>query len=144
MESDKVEIFFEDTQSISIDQQSLITWIETVCSLEKHKLEHLSIIICSDKYLLALNQEHLSHDYFTDIITFDLSEKATLVEGELYISIDRVRDNASSLSVTSSEELHRVIIHGVLHLLGYQDKTEDDQKIMRSKEDASLSLRSEI
>ena len=91
-----------------------------------------------------MNRDHLGHDYYPDIITFDLSDEAASVEGELYISIDRIRDNASTLSVRETDELHRVIIHGVLHLIGYDDKTEKQQKIMRSKEDASLSLRSAI
>lgn len=140
MENPKVDLFFENTEELSLDVSSLTTWIEKVCSLENHQLAELSIIICSDEYLLQLNREHLDHNYYTDIITFDLSEQPKVVEGELYISIDRVSDNASNLGIRTHEELHRVIIHGVLHLLGYRDKTEDEQKIMRSKEDASLSL----
>lgn len=144
MEDEVVEVFFEDTASLAIDKLQLTSWINSVCSKEDHALEHLSIIICSDEFLLNMNRDHLNHDYYTDIITFDLSEESDLIEGELYISIDRIRENASTLSISEIDELHRVIIHGVLHLIGYTDKTEKEKKIMRSKEDASLSLRSEI
>lgn len=144
MEEEKIEVFFVDTASLDLDATHLEKWITTVCSNENHTLENLSIVICSDDFLLSMNRDHLDHDYYTDIITFDLSEDPTSVEGELYISIDRIRDNASILSVTETNELDRVIIHGVLHLIGYNDKTEKQQKIMRSKEDASLSLRLEI
>lgn len=87
-----------------------------------------------------MNRSYLSHDYYTDIITFDISEESQVIEGELYISLDRVRENADAVSASFESELHRVLIHGVLHLIGYLDKSDSDQKIMRSKEDAYLSL----
>lgn len=87
-----------------------------------------------------MNRSYLSHDYYTDIITFDISEESQVIEGELYISLDRVRENADAVSASFESELHRVLIHGVLHLMGYLDKSDSDQKIMRSKEDAYLSL----
>ncbi|MFZ9044410.1 MAG: rRNA maturation RNase YbeY [Cyclobacteriaceae bacterium] len=144
MKEEKIHVFFEGLESFRIETILLESWIGTVCSNENHTLKNLSIIICTDEFLINMNRDHLDHDYYTDIITFDLSEEPTSIEGELYISLDRIRDNAKKLSVSESKELHRVIIHGVFHLIGYNDKTEQQQKIMRSKEDASLSLRSEI
>jgi probable rRNA maturation factor len=95
----------------------------------------LDFIFCDDEYLLAINREFLNHDYYTDIITFDLSTDVNRLSGEIYISVDRVRENAAELSVNSRQELLRVIFHGVLHLLGHKDKTKADQKGMRLQED---------
>lgn len=100
----------------------------------------LSFIFCSDEYLLELNRTHLDHDYYTDIITFDYSEGDEL-SGDLYISIDRVRDNAKQLKLSPQDELHRVMIHGVLHLAGYGDKSSKEADIMRAQEDNCLTLR---
>lgn len=101
----------------------------------------LNYIFCSDDYLLEVNRQFLKHDYYTDIITFDLAKSKTgPLEGEIYISIDRVKDNAHTLGTTIKQELHRVIFHGVLHLCGYKDKTKTDQQAMRSKEDEWLAL----
>ena len=99
----------------------------------------LSYIFCADEYLLQVNRDFLKHDYYTDIISFDLSKDNKLVDGEIYISIDRVRDNATELGLSFSEELHRVIFHGALHLCGFKDKLPKDIKLMRSKEDHYLS-----
>lgn len=101
----------------------------------------INVIFCSDQYLLQLNKGYLKHDYFTDILTFDLSEGAGPLEGDLFISIPRIRENAKLLKVDFSQELHRVIVHGVLHLMGYSDKKSADKARMREKEDAYLSLR---
>lgn len=100
----------------------------------------MAIIFCSDDYLLDLNRTHLQHDYYTDIITFDDSTPEGL-QGELYISLDRVRENASQFSPSFLEELHRVMVHGLLHLCGYQDKTALQEKAMRQAENAMLLLR---
>jgi rRNA maturation RNase YbeY len=105
---------------------------------EKTKLEQLRYIFCSDEYLLQINKEHLNHNYYTDIITFDLSEKGTGTIGEIYISIDRVRDNAQNYEVPFKHELLRVIFHGALHLCGYKDKSNKDQQLMRKAEDKYL------
>ena len=105
---------------------------------ENRELHSLNYIFCSDKDLLKLNIEYLKHDYFTDIITFDLSENSA-VTGEFYISIDRVKENAEELNLTFSQELHRVIFHGALHLCGYRDKTPKEQRLMRKKEDEYLN-----
>jgi probable rRNA maturation factor len=116
-------------------------WIQKVVALEKKKLEHLNYIFCSDEYLLTINQQYLQHHSLTDIITFDHTEKKGLIEGDIFISVERVRANAKELQQTIDSELHRVIIHGVLHLLGYSDKSQSDKLRMRKKEDAYLSLR---
>jgi probable rRNA maturation factor len=105
---------------------------------EKTRLEQLQYIFCSDEYLLEINKQHLNHNYYTDIITFDLSETPDAVTGEIYISIDRVKDNAQTYKASFKQELLRVIFHGALHLCGYKDKTEKDQILMRKAEDKYL------
>jgi rRNA maturation RNase YbeY len=105
----------------------------------KRKIDHLSIIFCGDAYLLEINKQYLQHDFYTDIITFDLSEKRGLINAEIYISIDRVKDNAYKLHTSFNQEIHRVIFHGLLHLLGYKDKSVRDQKAMRLAEEELLS-----
>jgi len=99
----------------------------------------LSYIFCSDKYLLSINQKYLNHNTFTDIVTFDLAESAE-IDGEIYISVGRVKENAVKYEVDFEEELRRVIIHGLLHLIGYKDKTASQKVQMRKKEQACLSL----
>lgn len=107
---------------------------------EGKQLESLSIVFCSDDFLLALNQQFLQHDYYTDILTFTMSERNAPIAGELYISVDRVRENALLLGVPVMQELRRVIFHGALHLCGYKDKLKKDQVIIRQKEDRYLLL----
>lgn len=116
---------------------TLKAFIEQRFKKEGVKLRSLHFIFCSDDYLLEVNRQFLQHDYYTDIITFNLaSDKA--VEAEVYISIDRVRENATKYATSFKEELHRVIFHGVLHLCGYKDKTRNQEKEMRRKESAYL------
>ncbi len=100
--------------------------------------ESLTFIFCTDEYLLEINRSYLKHDYYTDIITFDLSENISSCIGELYISIDRVKDNANTHAADTNTELHRVIFHGILHLCGYGDKSEQEIVIMRRKENYYL------
>jgi probable rRNA maturation factor len=131
--------FFFLQQNISLSQRtSLKIFIKGIFKKERKSLEDLTYIFCSDDYLLEINKSHLKHNYYTDIITFDLSETTEGITGEIYISIDRVRDNATTLGVTIKEELHRVIFHGALHLCGYKDKTPKDAKQMRAAEDRCL------
>jgi rRNA maturation RNase YbeY len=106
-------------------------------SFEKEAKKKLSIsyVFCSDEYLLGINKSFLQHDYYTDIITFPLSETDKKVESEIYISIDRIRENATKLKVPFEHELHRVIFHGVLHLIGYKDKTKEQKDLMRKAEE---------
>ena len=104
-------------------------------------INSLNIIFCDDTYLLSINNQFLNHDFYTDIITFDLgSKKSDPIQGEIYISPERVKDNASKLETSFIEELHRVVFHGLLHLLGYRDKLKKDQLTMRSMEDKLLML----
>lgn len=115
-------------------------WLHQCIEHYGKTIGELSFIFCSDKYLLELNRTHLAHDYYTDIITFDYNQ-GDVLSGDLYLSIDRIRDNAKSLKLSSNEELHRVMIHGVLHLIGFGDKTPDQAKTMRAQEDYCLTLR---
>ena len=116
-------------------------WIRETIEEEGQLPGQISVVFCSDAYLLEMNRTYLQHDYFTDIITFDYCEaerSGRRVSGDLFISVDTVRANARELGTAFEDELHRVIIHGVLHLLGYEDKSIDNQRIMRSKEDYYL------
>ena len=115
-------------------------WIRVVAESEKSKLAFINFIFCSDKYLKRINLEYLAHDTFTDIITFDYGDSSE-IQGDIFISIERVRENAQKFEVDFDNELHRVMVHGVLHLLGYADKTKAAKSLMRKKEDAYLSLR---
>ena len=120
------------------NRAKLKKFIEASFRKEKKKLQSLNFIFCTDQDLLQINQEYLKHNYYTDIITFELSEKDKPVEGEVYISVDRVRDNSQRLKESNHKELHRVIFHGVLHLCGYKDKNVKQVKEMREKEDDLL------
>ena len=123
------------------NRRPLKLFINQLFKKEGKVLHSLNIIFCSDEYLLEINKQHLQHNFYTDIITFDLSEKdSQFIVGELYISIDRVKENASSLYINFSTELLRVIFHGALHLCGFKDKTKTDIKKMRNKEDDYLRL----
>ena len=113
--------------------------VVSIFKKEKKELERIDYVFCSDEYLLKINQDFLQHDYYTDIITFDLSESTSVI-GEIYISLDRVTDNAELNKVDFTEEFARVLFHGALHLCGYQDKKKSEIKTMRSKEDHYLTL----
>lgn len=133
--------FFFLQHNIGLTKRSALKqFIQDIFKREKKALTNLSYIFCSDDYLLEINKAHLKHNYYTDIITFDLSEHQGQTTGEIYISIDRVRDNAASLGVSIKEELHRVIFHGALHLCGYKDKTAKDKGDMRVAEDKCLQM----
>jgi len=141
MSEELIQVHNEDVEFEYPSLQHLRKWIEACVTLEGKKLGPVNIILCSDDYLLEYNKTYLDHDYYTDIITFEY--EADPVEGDLYISLDRVKDNAASRDLALQDELDRVIIHGVLHLTGYKDKSEKDQKEMRQKEDQYLSIRGE-
>ena len=133
--------FHQQTTCTLKDRNKLKSFIFKLFKKEGKELETLDIIFCTDEYLLQINKDHLAHDYYTDIITFDLSpSKETATVGELYISIDRVKDNAKTHAVSFTNELHRVIFHGSLHLCGYKDKKKDDISVMRKMEEKYLSL----
>ena len=122
------------------DRDRLKRFLVSLFKKENTKLGHLKYIFCSDAYLLNINRQHLKHDYYTDIITFNLSDDPSVVEGEVYISIDRVRDNARTENTSFKEEVHRVILHGALHLCGYNDKSPADIKKMRNAENKYLGI----
>jgi rRNA maturation RNase YbeY len=109
-------------------------WLNEVATQEGKKILELSYVFCSDDYLLQINQEYLNHDTLTDIVTFDNSEDPKKIEGDIFISIDRVKENGEKLG-TSKTELERVMVHGLLHLLGYKDKKKEDKAVMTEKED---------
>ncbi len=133
--------FFFESPVILRDRNKLRSFIIRLFSREKKKLQSLNYIFCSDKQLLEINKTYLQHDYYTDIITFDLSAaRQAPRQAEIYISVDRVRENAEELGVSFKTELHRVIFHGVLHLCGYKDKTPQQAKEMRKKEEQALAL----
>lgn len=134
--------FFEEDILFKLKNKTKVKqWIKSTIEIEGYSLKELNYIFCSDQYLLQINQQYLDHDTFTDIVTFDNSEKKGVIEGDIFISIDRIRENAIKFNSGEVNELHRVIIHGALHLLGYQDKKAESKKIMTGKEDHYLSLR---
>lgn len=135
------KIFFhsEDTPFELLKTDRISQWIEQVILQENHQLNQLNFIFCSDKYLLQINLSYLKHDTFTDIITFPYAEPP-LVEGDIFLSVDRVTENAQTFEVSFEEELYRVLIHGVLHLCGYLDKTDEQKKLMREKENEAIKL----
>jgi rRNA maturation RNase YbeY len=135
-----IHFFYEDISFKVKNSRKLKTWISNVVTKEKSTIKEVNYIFCSDSYLLTLNQDYLNHNTYTDIITFDNAEADKNLEGDIFISIDRVKDNASGFKVSFEQELHRVMIHGVLHLLGYKDKTSSQKSLMRKKEEACLSL----
>ncbi len=141
MKEETIFFFKEDTQYQLRQRAEIRTWLNTIAKKETYSILELNYIFCSDEYLLQMNRDFLDHDYYTDIITFDNSEVKGKIEGDIFISIDRVKDNAQIQHSTIKDELHRVLAHGLLHLTGYKDKTTKEKEIMRRKEDASLSLR---
>ncbi len=122
------------------NQRKLSRWINEVIAQHANFSGELSYILCSDNKILEINKNHLDHDYYTDIITFNLSNSQKVIRGEIYISLERVEENAKKMNQTIENELNRVLIHGVLHLMGYQDHTEEERSEMRTKEDYCLSL----
>jgi probable rRNA maturation factor len=134
----KVEIFYEDIRPVKIRKKHIISSINNLINKELKLLGDVVIILCSDKYLLNMNIEYLQHNYYTDIITFNYVE-GILISGDLFISIERVKENSIEFKSIWIKELYRVIFHGVLHLIGYNDKTADEKKLMREKEDLYLS-----
>ena len=135
-----VQFFYEDIDFTLENPSQIINWLTDTVTTEKHEMQCINYIFCSDEHLLNINTQFLNHDFYTDIITFDNSESHDIIEGDIFISIDRVEDNALTNQVSFANELNRVIIHGVLHLLGYNDKSKEEQKEMREKENAYLSL----
>ncbi len=136
-----IAFFPEDISFTLPHPRKTSQWIKLVIKREKKDLTHLNFIFCSDERLLIINQQYLRHKTLTDIITFNNAEDNGTLEGDIFISVERVQANSSELKTDFDEELHRVIIHGVLHLIGYSDKSPKQKSEMRKKEDAYLSLR---
>ena len=141
-EAPGIEFMVEDVPDFELSEaEGILGWIGRVAQVHEHRITQLTYIFCSDDYLHQMNIEYLDHDTLTDVITFDNSDDADIIEGDVFISVDRVRENAHDLGISFRDELHRVMIHGVLHLLGYQDKDLLSQTSMRAREDYCLTLR---
>ena len=131
--------FNYETEFTLDDEEAIGNWISDVIKSEDKKEGEINYIFCDDEYLLQINQEHLQHDYYTDIISFDYSV-GNEINGDMFISVERVKENAVDFNVSFDEELKRVIVHGVLHYCGYKDKSEEDELLMRSKEDEKIAM----
>lgn len=129
----------EDVTAPKLQKRKITSWIKETIHLEGKVSGEISFIFCSDNYLLEVNKKYLNHNYFTDIITFDYVEN-DIISGDIFISCDRVKENAKEFDKTFENELSRIIIHGVLHLLGYKDKNKKDKLLMTQKEDFYLAL----
>jgi len=137
---DNISFSYEEVDFRMENTNTLSQWLKSVIKIEGYRLKQITYIFCSDDYLLGVNKEYLDHDFFTDIITFDQSDDRKLIEADIFISVDRVRENAATNNEQFDHELRRVMIHGVLHLMGYNDKTSEQERQMRKKEDTCLSL----
>lgn len=134
-----ISYYFEETDFVFKGKAKNNAWLRLVAESEIRRIGNISIIFCSDNYILDINRKYLEHDYFTDIITFDYCEGDRL-SGDLFISVDSVRENAVEYKTEFRDELNRVMVHGILHLIGYDDYTDEDIAVMRSKENYYLSL----
>ncbi len=133
--------FFYEAASYTFRSVSLIkNWIFSICLNEKKVCSLVNIILCNDAYLLELNKKYLNHDYLTDILTFASNESSTEISGDIYISVEMAFKNAKTFKVREDREIERLIVHGILHLLGYLDESKEDRLLMTSKEDYYLSL----
>lgn len=136
-----INFFIEEVKYKLNNKLILKKWIKESIKAEGYVLDELNFILCSDDYLLKINQEYLNHDTYTDVITFDNSEVLRTITGDIFISIDRILDNALKYGHQTADELHRVMIHGTLHLLGYKDKGKSAKELMTNKEDHYLATR---
>jgi len=134
----KINFYNKDVKLRLNNKTQLKNWIKDCAINESKTVGEICVVFCSDEHILEMNKEHLNHDYYTDIITFNYNAEDT-ISGDLFISIDTVKDNAKALNISFEKELFRVIIHGVLHLIGYNDKTRTQEKEIRKKEDFYLS-----
>ncbi|GGE24155.1 MULTISPECIES: rRNA maturation RNase YbeY [Sphingobacterium] len=137
-----IQFFSQDIDFTLKEKQKVRQWIGKTIKEEGYsRVGEMSFVFCSDAYLLDINKQYLNHDTFTDIVTFDSSEKEDLIAGDIFISVERTMENAQKFNVSNRDELHRVIIHGVLHLCGYYDKTKEEKTLMTQKEDYYLAKR---
>jgi len=140
MAKSAVQFFLEDVKYTLKNKILIKEWINNTIIAEGFQLEELNFILCSDEYLLVINQQYLNHDTYTDVITFDNSEELKTILGDIFISIERIQENAKAFKGTVQLELCRVMIHGTLHLLGYKDKGKAAKTLMTEKEDFYLNL----
>lgn len=142
MPSERILFFTEGVPFNLRHRKQLRSWLGKIARSHKRRIEALNYVFVSDKQLLEMNRKFLNHDTYTDIITFESDCGKNSVCGEIYVSVDRIRDNAAKFEVTMKDELHRVMAHGLLHLCGFKDKSVKDQSVMRSQEEKALDLRS--
>ena len=135
----KVHFFSHDVPTSLKNATKLKQFIELIFKKERQSLDSINYIFCSDRVILEINKKYLNHDFYTDVITFDLSTDHKAISAEVYISIERIRDNSKKLGLTIKSEFHRVLFHAALHLCGYNDKRIKDKEIMRKKEDQLLT-----
>lgn len=135
-----IHFFEEDIRFNVLNKTKIKNWLKLIVSKEGFKIKELNYIFCSDEYLYEINSQYLQHETYTDIITFDNSETKSNIEGDIYISIERVKENAVSHHQVFEEELLRVLSHGVFHLCGYPDKSSSEQELMRLKENEAIDL----
>lgn len=140
VEKKAIYFFNEEVFFLLRNKKKIRNWIVSALNTEEYAPENINFIFCSDQFLHNTNVKYLQHDTLTDVITFDTSEIDDEISGDIFISIDRVKENAKTFKVNFYNELHRVMIHGILHLMGYNDKTKKEQEMMKSKEDYYLSL----
>jgi rRNA maturation RNase YbeY len=133
----KVSFFFEEIEPIKLHKKVVKNAFDFIIKNEQKFPGEISVIFCSDNYLLKINEQYLNHNYYTDIVTFNYVENS-VISGDLFISVHRVDENANQMGVNFDEELYRVMFHGMLHLCGYNDKTNAEKKVMREKEDFYL------
>ncbi|WP_163380667.1 rRNA maturation RNase YbeY [Cyclobacterium sp. SYSU L10401] len=135
-----IHFFEEGIQSKITQKRKIKLWITEIAKEKKFRIQTLNYVFCTDDYLLEINKNYLNHDTYTDIITFDQSEFEGEIEGDIYISIDRVKENSKILETKYEEELLRVLIHGLLHLCGYKDKNQREKETMRREEEKAMNL----
>ncbi len=134
----EISFFNEEIELPVFNQERVIEIYQTIASDHEETVDYINIIFCTDEYLLNVNQEYLQHDYYTDIITFDYSEDE--LASDIFISVDRIKENALEFNVDFTQELYRILLHGILHLVGYEDKDDASKTIMTANEDKYLAL----
>lgn len=139
LDEDNIQFSFLSVKIAGFNKAQTLKWIESVILHEGSVADYIHFIFCTDEYLLEINRKYLQHDDYTDIISFNYNDEFENLAGEIYISYERVLENAANYGVTPEEEMHRIMVHGVLHLLGYDDKTKRDRQIMTNRENFYLA-----
>ena len=134
-----IQFIYEDVAAPALEKIQVKRWINAVAHVYGKKCGDIAFVFCTDERILEVNKQYLQHDYYTDIITFDDVE-GNVINGDIFISVDRVKENSIEFQTSFGNEIHRIIIHGVLHLLGYKDKAPKDKRLMTEKEDLYLKL----